>query len=75
MVLGFLPLTKTDEEAVLNAVIEDLKTHSYRSITGLLRAFPAATAYALAVAPSRSLTTGGNFWPALNDDLGLDVVV
>lgn len=74
MVLGFLPLTKTDEEAVLNAVIEDLKTHSYRSITGLLRAFPAATAYALAVAPSRSLTTGGNFWPALNDDLGLDVV-
>ena len=74
MIMGFLPMTKTDEESVLNAVIEDLSTHNCRSITGLLRAFPAATAYALAVAPSRSLTTGGNFWPALNDDLGLDVV-
>lgn len=71
MVLGFLPLTLAQEDAVLEHVKKAVNASSVASITGLLRIAPAATAYALAVAPSRSLTTGGKFWPSLESDLGV----
>ena len=74
MILGFLPLSREQEEEVLTLVRHDLDRPG-ASINGLLRIAPAATGYALAVAPSRTLTTGGEFWPALKLDLGLQIEV
>lgn len=72
LILGFLPLSLAEEEAVLRLAREAL-TRPFASVISLLRTAPAAMAYALAVAPGRTLTEGGRFWPALKDDLGLDV--
>jgi len=72
MILGFLPLAESEEEFVLR-VIREYASRPNVTALGLLRAAPAATAYAMAVAPSRTLTEGGHFWPALNNDLGLNV--
>ena len=72
MILGFLPLSKEQGQAVLRIVRESLQG-GLVTINGLLEKAPAATTYALAVAPSRSLTSGGNFWPSLHKDLGLEV--
>ena len=70
-ILGFLPLSQSEEDAVLQVVKDVLSGERNFSMRGLLIAAPAATAYALAVAPSRTLTTGGNFWPALATDLAV----
>jgi len=74
MILGFLPLSEAEENAVLRLVREALHLHG-SSIQGLMRVAPAASAYALAVAPSRSLTEGGQFYPGLRQDLGLEIPV
>lgn len=74
LILGFLPLSLAEEEAVLRLAREALNRPFY-SVVSLLRTAPAAIAYALAVAPGRTLTEGGRFWPALKDDLALDVSV
>lgn len=71
MILGFIPFSEAEENAVLKLVRAQLHEHSENAIHYLMRIAPAATAYALAVAPSRSLKKGGNFWPALHGDLGL----
>lgn len=75
MILGFLPLSESEENAVLKLVREKLHEHFGSSIQGLMLIAPAATTYALAVAPSRSLTEGGKFYPGLRDDLGLEIPV
>lgn len=71
-ILGFLPLSQSEEDAVLDLVKNALgDLENLTSIFALLLSKPAATAYAVAVTPSRSLTTGGNFWPALEEGLNL----
>lgn len=71
-ILGFLPLSQTEENAVVDIVKDALSDlENLTTVFGLLLSKPAATAYAVAVTPSRSLTTGGNFWPALEEGLNL----
>ncbi len=76
LILGFLPLSEPEEEAVLRLVKEQLSPpHDWGGLERLWQTAPGALTYALSVAPSRSLTSGGNFWPALESDLNLEVVV
>jgi|GEM_PF-2536433 len=75
IILGFLPIPEVDVNSILSAVRDAVRIRGSREIFSLLDDAPAATAYALAVAPSRTLTEGGQFWPALLEDLGLDVAV
>lgn len=72
LILGFLPLSIAEEEAVLR-LVRDAFRRPFASVHTLLKTAPAAVVYALAVAPGRTLTTGGQFWPALKTDLGLDL--
>ena len=72
MVVGFLPLTEPEEKTVLELLAEELQKPG-ASIERLLSLVPAAAVYGLAVAPSRTLTSGGRFWSSLRDDLGLVV--
>lgn len=72
LILGFLPLSLAEEEAVLK-LARHAFSQSFSSAEMLLRTAPAAIAYALAVAPGRTLTSGGNFWPSLKTDLSLEV--
>jgi hypothetical protein len=72
-IAGFLPLAGEEEDSVLATTRVSLLGEC--SIRELLRVAPASTVYGLAVAPSRSLTEGGMFWPALERDLGLTVTV
>lgn len=75
-VLGFLPLSENEVNQVLATVKAVLAGNSSKGligIGGLLQSAPGAAAYALAVAPSRTLLEGGKFFPALKEDLGLDI--
>lgn len=71
-VLGFLPLSAAQEEAILEMVKLNFKQDADNS-TWLFLLYPGATAYALAAAPSRALQAGGEFWPSLVRELGIDV--
>src|SRR5690625_5245055 len=68
MIFGFLPLKLCEQKTVIEAVKTALRQDCVR-ITGLLRATPAATGYALATAPSQYLTTGGIYWEPLERSL------
>jgi hypothetical protein len=71
-ILGFLPLTQVEEEAVLELVRNELNRR-VNVVAWIIVKAPAAMLYALAVAPGRTLTDGGKFWPALQADLGIEV--
>jgi len=71
-ILGFLPLSAAQEDAVLKWVRAALQGDVV-NVSVLLIVAPAAIAYSLAAAPSRALKTGGEFWPALVRELGVDV--
>ncbi len=75
MILGFLPLSDLEERAILQLVRERLEGPLGCSVQRLMQIAPAATAYALAVAPSRSLKEGGKFYPCLQEDLGLEIPI
>ena len=71
-ILGFLPLNRTEEESILTTVRQVYADSIGRdSLQRLTTRAPAAITYALAVAPARSLSHGGQFWPALEEDLGI----
>ena len=74
-ILGFLPIPENDVESILASVQAAIRTRGSGEIISLLDEAPAATAYAMVVAASRTLTEGGQFWPALVNDLGLNVAV
>ncbi len=71
-VLGFLPLSAAQEEAIVGMLKCNFKRDSDNA-TWLFLMYPGATAYALAAAPSRALQAGGEFWPALVRELGIEV--
>ena len=71
-ICGFLPLSQAQEDAVILQVRKEFKA-SFARPQALMWNAPAAMAYALAAAPSRTLLQGGQFWNSLEIDLGLVV--
>lgn len=74
IVLGFLPLSQTEEDSVLAVVREALPKYGNNE-AALPWKYPAAVSYALAAAASKRLTSGGEFWPSLERELGLTISV
>jgi hypothetical protein len=74
MICGFLPLSQAQEDAVITHVRSAAQS-TFARPKRMLTIAPAAMAYALAAAPSRTLTTGGNFWKSLESDLGLNLTL
>ncbi|MBL9153763.1 MAG: hypothetical protein JNK37_14815 [Verrucomicrobiales bacterium] len=70
-ILGFLPLSESEQMAVIRLVREALSGSPPISIGQLLRTQAGATCYALMLARSISELPGGQFWPCVEEKLGL----
>lgn len=68
-ILGFLPLSEAEQSAVLKVVRDSLAGPV--SIRQLLRTRPGAATYSLMLARSISALPGGQFWPCVEEQLGL----
>lgn len=73
IILGFLPMSEEEMEAIVGLIRRQVSGRQYAIIEKLFLVAPAATAYALTIAPSRSLREGGKFYPSLVEDLDLSI--
>lgn len=70
-ILGFLPLSEAEQTEVLRLIREALNGSPPISIGQLLKTRAGAACYALMLARSISELPGGQFWPCVEEKLGL----
>ncbi|MDC0275418.1 hypothetical protein OAL00_00625 [Verrucomicrobiales bacterium] len=73
IILGFLPLTEAEQDAILNLVRDELSKGYHTSIHRLLRTRAGAAAYAMMLARSKSELSGDQFWPCVEEQLGIQI--